>query len=136
MDIIDFRDLCLSLPLCEETTPFDETTLVYKVEGKMFAMADMDRFEWINCKCQPQANLDLRDRYRDIVPAYHMNKVHWNSIRADGDLPDGLIRYLIKHSYLLVISTLTRQKQLALEPLVAGIKEEQQASRYNLNNLI
>ncbi|MDD7038413.1 MAG: MmcQ/YjbR family DNA-binding protein, partial [Alistipes senegalensis] len=53
MDVLSFRDYCLSLPLTEETTPFDETTLVYKIGGKMYACADMEAFEWIAVKCDP-----------------------------------------------------------------------------------
>ena len=76
MDVLSFRDYCLSLPLTEETTPFDETTLVYKIGGKMYACADMETFEWIAVKCDPDEAIALRERYEEVNPAFHFNKVH------------------------------------------------------------
>ena len=87
MDILELRTYCLSFPESEETTPFDETTLVYKVAGKMFAMTDMIHADHVALKCDPSLALDLREKYPDIDAAYHMNKRHWNSVLLDGDLP-------------------------------------------------
>lgn len=98
-----FRDYCLSLPLTEETTPFDETTLVYKIGGKMYACADMARFGHIAVKCDPDEALALRERHAEIDGARHFDKRHWNGIRTDGDLPDRFIREQIRNSYLLVL---------------------------------
>lgn len=103
MDVLSFRDYCLSLPLTEESTPFDETTLVYKVGGKMYACADMATFEIVAVKCDPDEALSLRERYAEVGPAYHFNKRHWNGILTDGDLPDAFIRAQIRNSYLLVL---------------------------------
>lgn len=103
MDILDFRDYCLSLPLTEECTPFDETTLVYKIGGKMYACADMERFTRIALKCDPDRALLLRERYAEIRPAWHFNKRHWIDVVPDGDLPERFIREQIRHSYLLVL---------------------------------
>lgn len=103
MDILEFRDYCLSLPLTEETTPFDETTLVYKIGGRMYACADMADFGWIAVKCDPDEALRLRERYPEVNAAWHFNKRHWNGIRPDGDLPDAFIREQIRNSYLLVV---------------------------------
>ena len=98
MDVLSFRDYCLSLPLTEETTPFDETTLVYKIGGKMYACADMEAFEWIAVKCDPDEAIALRERYEEVNPAFHFNKVHWNGIGTAGDLPDAFIREQIRHA--------------------------------------
>lgn len=103
MDVLSFRDYCLSLPLTEETTPFDETTLVYKIGGKMYACADMVDFEWVAVKCDPDEALLLREQYEEVGVARHFNKQHWNGIRTTGDLPDAFIREQIRNSYLLVL---------------------------------
>ncbi len=103
MDVLSFRDYCLSLPLTEESTPFDETTLVYKIGGKMYACADMNDFGQVAVKCDPDEAVRLRERYEEIGPAYHFNKTHWNGIRTAGDLPDAFIREQIRNSYLLVV---------------------------------
>jgi predicted DNA-binding protein (MmcQ/YjbR family) len=108
MDIVTFRQYCLSLPLAEECTPFDETTLVFKVGGKMFCYTDMVEFEWAAVKCNPDEAILLREQYPGLVePAYHGNKRHWNGIRMDGDLPDGFIREQVLGSYRLVAAGIT-----------------------------
>ncbi len=104
MDVLAFRYYCLSLPFTEECTPFDETTLVYKVGGRMYAFADMVGFERIALKCDPEEALLLRERYPDeVTPAWHTNKRLWNDVRTTGDLPDAFIRAQIRNSYLLVV---------------------------------
>lgn len=104
MDLTAFRDYCLSLPFTEETTPFDETTLVYKVGGRMYAFADMVEFRRVALKCAPDEAILLRERYPDeVTPAYHTNKRLWNDIRTTGDLPERFIREQIRNSYLLVV---------------------------------
>lgn len=103
MDVLTFRDYCLSLPLTEETTPFDETTLVYKIGGKMYACADMVDFEWVAVKCDPDEAQLLREQYDEVGTAPHFNKRHWNGIRTTGDLPDTFIRAQIRNSYMLVL---------------------------------
>lgn len=103
MDILTFREYCLSLPMSEECTPFDETTLVMKIGGRMYAYADMVDFEWIALKCDPDEAIALRERYAEITPAFHSNKKHWNGICTTGDLPDSFIREQIRNSYRLVL---------------------------------
>lgn len=108
MDVLAFREYCLSLPVSEECTPFDETTLVFKVGGKMYTYADMVDFEWIALKCDPDEAIALRERYPDeITPAFHSNKRHWNGVCTVGDLPDGFIREQIRNSYRLVLAGVT-----------------------------
>ena len=103
MDVLTFRDYCLSLPMTEETTPFDETTLVYKIGGKMYACADMVDFDRIAVKCDPDRAIMLRERCPEVTTAPHFNKRHWNGLRTDGDLPDAFLREQIRDSYMLVL---------------------------------
>ena len=109
MTIESVRDYCLSLPMATEDFPFDETTLVFRVLGKIFAMVDLDDTEWFVLKCDPDYALELRDRHTEIAPAYHMNKKHWNQLNLFGMLPDELVQSLIRHSYNLVVSKLPRK---------------------------
>jgi predicted DNA-binding protein (MmcQ/YjbR family) len=103
MDLPDLIAHCLAKPGAEETTPFGPDHLVYKVGGKMFALTSPDEFPpRVNLKCDPERALELRDRYEAIIPGYHMNKRHWNTLILDGSLPDTLVRDLIDHSYQLV----------------------------------
>lgn len=122
MDVLNFRDYCLSLPLTEECTPFDETTLVYKIGGKMYACADMVEFGWVAVKCDPDEALLLREQYDEITTARHFNKQHWNGIRTTGDLPDGFIREQIRNSYMLVIRRNVTPRRLRDE-LLACVEE-------------
>lgn len=108
MNVLSFREYCLSLPLTEETTPFDEDTLVYKVCGKMYAMGGISDFGAITVKTDPAEGLELRERYPEIEGAYHMNKRHWISMDTRGGLDDAFIKGRIEASYRLVASGLTR----------------------------
>ena len=110
MTLADFCAHCLSLPHVEETTPFGPEALVYKVGGKMFALAMPDEFpSSVNLKCDPERAIELRDRHADIQPGYHMNKRHWNTLILEGRIPTRLVRELIDHSYQLVTASLTRK---------------------------
>ena len=103
MNIESIRDYCLSLPLATEDFPFDETTLAFRVQGKIFAMIDLDDTEWFVLKCNPDYAVELRDKYPEIKGAWHMNKKHWNQINLSGGLQDDLIQELIRHSYAEVV---------------------------------
>jgi predicted DNA-binding protein (MmcQ/YjbR family) len=103
MDLPDLIAHCLSKPGAEETTPFGPDTLVYKVGGKIFALTSPDEFPpRVNLKCDPERAIELRDRYESILPGYHMNKRHWNTVILDGSVPTALVRELVDHSYQLV----------------------------------
>lgn len=115
MDILDFREYVLSLPLVEECTPFDETTLVYKIGGRMFACADMEEFDRVTVKHDPDEGEALRDRYAEITPAFHFNKRYWSSLSVGGDLPDALIRRLIRSSYFYTLRNTVTPKRLREE---------------------
>lgn len=110
MDIESIRIFCLAKKATTEGFPFDESTLVFKVAGKMFALLSLDtQPSRINLKCDPEKAIDLRERYTSIRPGYHMNKAHWNTIELDGMLHSELITELINHSYQLVVSKLTKK---------------------------
>jgi predicted DNA-binding protein (MmcQ/YjbR family) len=109
MDVGEFREYCLAKLGTKETTPFGEDHLVFKVGGKMFALASLDGPPaTANLKCDPDLALDLRDRYEQVRPGYHMNKKHWNTIEIDG-FPDHELRGMIDHSYELVVKSLPKK---------------------------
>ncbi len=117
MNLESFRAYCLSKKGVTEELPFDETTLVFKVMGKMFALTDMDDFSSVNLKSDPEVAIELREKYEAVQPGYHMNKKHWNTIIFDGSVPDRDLRAWIDASYDLVVSGLTKKQKLALESL-------------------
>lgn len=96
------REYCLSMEDAEECFPFGEDTLVYKINGKIFALINLDGDLTINLKCDPALALELREKYPAVSPGYHMNKKHWNTVSADGSIPDAEIFSFIDHSYNLV----------------------------------
>ena len=103
MDIVTFREYCLSLPEAEETLPFDDDTLVYKVSGRMFAMISISRPDHFAVKCHPDRAVLLRDRYAEITPGWHLNKRHWNDVSIVGELSDSFLKAEIRHSYIAVV---------------------------------
>lgn len=114
MHIEAFREYCLSLPAVTEEFPFGEETLVFKVGGKMFALTDIDLFQSINLKCDPEKAVELRELYDGVLPGYHMNKKHWNTVLADGSIPDHLLKEWTKESYDLVVATLPKKVRESL----------------------
>jgi len=111
----DIRTYCISKKGVEETFPFDQSTLVFKVMGKMFALCDVDNFESINLKCDPERAIELRETYQGVLPGWHMNKTHWNTVKVNVDVPQKLLLELIDLSYALVVSSLTKKLQHELE---------------------
>jgi predicted DNA-binding protein (MmcQ/YjbR family) len=111
MDIEHFRNYCISKPNVEESFPFDEHTLVFKVMGKIFAIVGLDSEEFsANLKCDPERSVLLRDEFPDhIYPGYHMNKLHWNTVKIDSGLRDSILIELIDHSYALVLGNIPRK---------------------------
>lgn len=103
MNIESLRDYCLSKPGAEETLPFGPDTLVFKVNGKAFLLVGLDSEDLrFNVKCDPELALELREQYPCVLPGYHMNKKHWNTVVVDGSIPVSTLKEFIDHSYTLV----------------------------------
>lgn len=117
MNIEELRAWCISKKGVSEDFPFDETTLVFKVMGKMFALTDLEGELTINLKCDPEKAVELRELYSCVLPGYHMSKKHWNTILVDGSVPDQLIQQWIDHSYALVVEKLTKKQRDELATL-------------------
>ncbi len=118
MHLDDLRDHCLAKPGATEGFPFGDDALVFKVAGKMFALASLERLPpTVTLKCDPERALDLRERHEDVRPGYHMNKRHWNTVGLRGDVPGALLRELVDHSYALVVGGLPRRER---DRLAAG----------------
>ena len=117
MNIEEFREFCLSKKGATESFPFNETVLVFKVMDKMFALTDLDSEFRISLKCDPDKAIELREQYSEVIPAYHFNNKHWNTIIINGRIPDAEIEFWINHSYELVVNKLTKLKRQELENL-------------------
>jgi len=109
MNIEEIREYCLTKPGVAESLPFNDTALVFKVMGKMFALLDLseDR-RGITLKCDPELAIELREQYPEVTPAWHFNKQHWNSVDLAGSAPGKKIREWIDHSYDAVVKGLKR----------------------------
>jgi predicted DNA-binding protein (MmcQ/YjbR family) len=102
MDIVTLREYCLSKKRSTESFPFGEETLVFKADGKIFALVNLDGDLSINLKCEPSIAIELRERFSSVTPGYHMNKKHWNTVLLDGSVPDKEVFSWIDHSYDLI----------------------------------
>ncbi|AEM70783.1 hypothetical protein Murru_1743 [Allomuricauda ruestringensis DSM 13258] len=118
MNVEELRELCVSKKGVTEEFPFDESTLVFKVMGKMFALVPLERLPaQCNLKCDPERAEELREEYDgNITPGYHMSKTHWNTLFLE-QLPPQLIKDLIDHSYNLVVESLTKKLRQELKSL-------------------
>lgn len=111
MDIEVIRNKMFSLHQISEETPWGPDNLVYKFSGKVFAILGIDEtFARLNLKCDPERALELREEYESITGAFHMNKVHWNSLILDNSIPSSLVFELIDHSYTLVKNKIPKKK--------------------------
>jgi predicted DNA-binding protein (MmcQ/YjbR family) len=113
----ELRAFCLSFDAAVEDFPFRPEISVFKVGGKLFALTSLDaRPLTVNLKCDPDDAVRLRGEHPGlVVPGYHMNKRHWNTVIADGSLPDRLVRELVEDSYDLVVAGLPRAQRLRLD---------------------
>ena len=102
------RRWCRERPGATEETPFGPDALVYKVDGKMFSVVDPGG-RTATLKCDPQWAVALRADHAGIVPGYHTNKQHWNTVALDGSVPSPLVREMLEHSYTLVVDALPRR---------------------------
>lgn len=126
MDVKRVRDYLLSKPEAVEEFPFGPDVMVFKVKGKMFALlsdeggASADKRPQVNLKCDPLEAIQLRDVFDNVVPGYHMNKKHWNTLYLSqshtlSDIPDGEIERQIDNSYALVLQGMTKAMRRSLE---------------------
>ena len=111
------KEYLLNKPFSVETSPFGDGVTVFKVKHKMFATLsvgkmdndDSDSICWVNLKCDPQEAIMLRDLFPSVIPGYHMSKVHWNTVKLDGTVPQGEIQRMIDNSFELVVSNMLRE---------------------------
>ena len=111
MDLEEVRNYCLSKPGTTESFPFDEETLVFKVASKLFCLSNLTPPIRINLKCDPVTAIELRDENEEIIPGYHRNKNHWNTISLEGKLSNIFIMQMIDDSYCLVVEKLTKREK-------------------------
>ncbi len=117
MNIEQIREYCLSLQGVTEDMPFGDDTLVFRVMNKIFALVNLEGEIRINLKCDPARAIVLREEFSSIIPGYHMNKRHWNTMIMDGNLKKDLITSLIDHSYELIVISLPKIKKEELKRL-------------------
>lgn len=115
MDLEGVRNYCLKLKASNESFPFNEDTLVFKVLNKIFCLANLHPPASINLKCDPEQALELREEYEAVKPGYHMNKKHWNTVELDGSIRDEVVKEWINYSYNLVVNSMTRKQREELE---------------------
>jgi predicted DNA-binding protein (MmcQ/YjbR family) len=113
MNIEFLREYCLSKKGVEETLPFGPDVLVFKVGGKAFLLCPLNSEDFrFNVKCDPDKAIELREEYDFVLPGYHMNKKHWNTVLVNGPVSTKLLKQWIDDSYHLVVDSLTaKQKQ-------------------------
>ena len=115
MNIEQLSDYCLSKKAVEETLPFGPDTLVYKVAGKVFLLTGLDQEQLrFNVKCDPDKAIELREEFSCVLPGYHMNKKHWNTIVVDGTVSTKQLKEWIDHSYDLVVESLPKKTRDSL----------------------
>jgi predicted DNA-binding protein (MmcQ/YjbR family) len=111
----ELRGHCLAFPGAEETFPFGPNTSVFKVGGKMFALSQLGSDELrISLKCEPALAEQLRQSHEEVIPGYHLNKRHWNTVIVEGALPEQMIKDMIEDSYDLVVSEFPKPRRRAL----------------------
>ena len=115
MNLETYYEYCLTKKGVTEHFPFDQDTLVFKVGGKMFALSSLNQWEKgepsVNLKCNPDYALELRAQYGDVQPAFHMSKVHWNTVAINNEVSDQFVKELIDDSYQLVFKSLSKKIQ-------------------------
>jgi len=111
MNIEELRDYCLGKKAVTESFPFDQETLVFKVLDRMFLLTNINKALSVNVKCDPNRINELREQYSAVLPGYHMNKKHWNTVLIDGSISDDQLKEWIDHSYQLVVEKLPKKQQ-------------------------
>jgi len=116
MNAEEIRENCLSKKGVEESFPFGNETLVFKVGGKIFLLVSLESETLqFNAKCMPDKAVELREKFSTVLPGYHMNKQHWNTIICDGSIPKKLIFSWIEDSYQLVLTSLSKKTRNDLD---------------------
>lgn len=108
MDLETVREYCLKKKGVTESLPFGEDTPVYKVMSKIFLIANINPPVSINIKCDPEKAVELREHYSAVTPGYHMNKMHWNTILLENNIPNKYILEWIDDSYNLIVDGLKK----------------------------
>ncbi len=111
MNIQHLRKYCLSKKGGIEDFPFDDVTLAFKIGGKIFAITSFNIPLSVNLKCDPELAAELRERYDDVQPGYHMNKKHWNTVIFEGKINDTELKKMVDHSYVLVVKGLSKKQK-------------------------
>lgn len=112
MDIEQVRTHCLALPQATEDMPFGPDWVTYRVAGRIFALLPLaSERPAVSLKCDPERAILLRDRYPEVVPGYHLNKRHWNTLYLDGTLPEVLIQVLLCHAWNAVVAKLPKRER-------------------------
>ncbi|MFC2080928.1 MmcQ/YjbR family DNA-binding protein [Bacteroidota bacterium] len=115
MNIEDIREYCIAKPGVTEGFPFNDTALVFKVMGKMFAILDLSEdSRGISLKCDPELAIELREQHPEVTPAWHFNKKHWNTVMMDGSITDKHLMEWIDHSYDMVVKGMPKSRQKEL----------------------
>jgi predicted DNA-binding protein (MmcQ/YjbR family) len=109
LNLEELRDYCLQKPGATESLPFGEDTLVFKVGEKIFLLTGIKEGNRFNVKCDPELAIELRERYTEVQPGYHMNKKLWNTVYMDGALTDKQLLEMIDHSYNLILNSLPKK---------------------------
>lgn len=124
MDIETFRKYCLSFDGAKEKLPFEKATsqydkdlLVFYVADKWFCFFNIDKFDFCDLKCDPEESKELQEKYQGIKPGYHMNKKHWISVSFNSDVPDSVLKELVRKSYDLIVAGLTKKQREELKNL-------------------
>lgn len=116
MNIEEIREYCIAKASVTESFPFNDTALVFKVAGKMFALLDLseENSRGLTLKCDPELAIELREQHTEVTPAWHFNKQHWNGVAIYGGISDGELKEWIDHSYTLVVGSLPKSQREAL----------------------
>jgi predicted DNA-binding protein (MmcQ/YjbR family) len=111
----ELRALCLAFPGSAETFPFGPGTSVFKVAGKIFAISGLSESPLrVSLKCEPLLAEQLREAHAAVVPGYHLDKRHWNTVTIDGSVSERLIKDMVEDSYDLVVSKLPLSRRHTL----------------------
>jgi predicted DNA-binding protein (MmcQ/YjbR family) len=118
LNVEELRDYCLQKPGTTEGFPFGEETLVFKIAEKIYLLIGLTNGNRFNVKCDPELAIELRERYPEVIPGYHMNKKLWNTVYMDGSLTRKQLCEMIDHSYEQVVKSLPKKVQAEIADLV------------------